>query len=490
MKPLFSLKLKSTLLVSLALLILSPATVLAQRGRIPVTTSSRQARRLFLQGLERSENIENAEAIPLLDRAIQADPNFALAYLVRAQVSPTFPEFRRFMDQAVSHSSSSRVSAGERYWILSAEAQADNDNKKSKANLDQLLRLFPNDARVHVLMSNYYRNTANDPAAARELERATHLDRNYAAAFNLLGYVYSALGNYNGSEQAFKTYIRLRPASPNPYDSYAELLLRIGRFDESIAQYRKALAHNPHFVSSLRGIGVNYIFKGDYAKAREAFQQEFDSAPDVGWKFNALNATASSYVHEGNTEEALRTLERLRALAGQEHDVPTALGTYEAAGLVLLEAGRLDDAVAQLDQMDRLREDPGLPDATRENFRVQAMFDRARVLIARHDFAAAQARIDELKPIVAARGNPFEERAVNELLGMSELEQGHYDQALAYFAKADQTDPYLLYYTAVAYERKGDSTNAMKLYKRIVDWNQDNIGYAVVRPRALAKVRS
>ncbi|OLE55967.1 MAG: hypothetical protein AUG51_00855 [Acidobacteria bacterium 13_1_20CM_3_53_8] len=488
MKPLFSLKLKSTLLVLFSLLFISSATAFAQRGRIPITTRSQKARTLFLQGLERAENIENAEAIPLLDQAIQADPNFALAYLVRAQASASFPEFRKFMDQAVSFSS--KVSAGERYWILSAQAQADNDNKKAKANLDQLIRLFPNDARVHTMMSNYYRNVANDRAAARELERATQLDRNYAPAFNLLGYVYSALGNYRGAEQAFKSYIRLRPASPNPYDSYAELLLKIGRYDESIAQYRKALAHDPHFVSSWRGIGVNYIFKGDYTKARDAFQQEYDNAPDIGWKFNALNATASSYVHEGNANEALRTLERLRTLAESEHEVPTALGAYATSGLVLTEAGRADEAVAQLDQLDRMRDSPDLPEATRENFRVQTMFARARILIARHDYGAAHAKIDELRPIVASRSNPFEERAINELMGLSELEQGHYDQALAFLAKADQNDPYVWYHMAVAYEHRGDNVNAMRLYKKVVNWNQDTIGYATVRPRALAKVRS
>ena len=50
------------------------------------------------------------------------------------------------------------------------------------------------------------------------------------------------------AEAAFKKYIELIPNDPNPYDSYAELLLKMGKFDDSIAQYRKALAIDPNFV--------------------------------------------------------------------------------------------------------------------------------------------------------------------------------------------------------------------------------------------------
>ena len=47
--------------------------------------------------------------------------------------------------------------------------------------------------------------------------------------------------HYANAEKAFQKYIELIPKDPNPYDSYAELLLKMGRFEDSIAQYRKAL---------------------------------------------------------------------------------------------------------------------------------------------------------------------------------------------------------------------------------------------------------
>jgi len=63
------------------------------------------------------------------------------------------------------------------------------------------------------------------------------VERSVAAVYNQAGYAQSRMGNCTAAEEAFKQFISLRPADPNPYGSYAELLLETGRYDESIAQY-------------------------------------------------------------------------------------------------------------------------------------------------------------------------------------------------------------------------------------------------------------
>ncbi len=52
--------------------------VFAQSGDMPLT-ASKEALALFKQGLEKSENLEDAGT--LFDRAVQKDPNFAFGYL-------------------------------------------------------------------------------------------------------------------------------------------------------------------------------------------------------------------------------------------------------------------------------------------------------------------------------------------------------------------------------------------------------------------------
>ena len=71
-------------------------------GNIPVTTSSDEARKEFLQGRDLNEKLLIQDSIQHFDKAISLDPNFAWAELSRAQVSPTGKEFFEHLKRAVS----------------------------------------------------------------------------------------------------------------------------------------------------------------------------------------------------------------------------------------------------------------------------------------------------------------------------------------------------------------------------------------------------
>src|SRR5262249_59788952 len=114
--------------------------------------------------------------------------------------------------------------------------------------------------------------------AIRSLSRATELDPKFTLPYNQLGYAYRAQGKNAEAEKTFKKYAELLPEDPNPHDSYAELLMRMGRFDESIAEYRKALAIDPYFQSAYVGIANNQIFAGKGDEARATLKQEIGRA--------------------------------------------------------------------------------------------------------------------------------------------------------------------------------------------------------------------
>ena len=78
------------------------------------------------------------------------------------------------------------------------------------------------------------------------------IDPKFTLPYNQLGYAYRAQGKNAEAEKTFKKYAELLPDDPNPHDSYAELLMRLGRFDESIAEYKKALQIDPVLPERLR----------------------------------------------------------------------------------------------------------------------------------------------------------------------------------------------------------------------------------------------
>ena len=223
-------------------LLLTTATLLAQTrtGELTITTASKPALALFLQAREKMDNLETTAAAALLDETIQKDPSFAMAYACRAFAGTGFNLLRQNLDKAVSLAD--KVSPGEQHWILAQQAQLDGNLPKAKEHGDELLKLYPQDKRVAQLAGNFLGDSPADLGAAlRHYERAASLDARFASAYNGIGYAQSRLGDYPAAEAAFKQYITLRPGSPNPYDSYAELLMRMGRYDDSIAQYQKAL---------------------------------------------------------------------------------------------------------------------------------------------------------------------------------------------------------------------------------------------------------
>lgn len=62
---------------------------------------------------------------------------------------------------------------------------------------------------------------------------------------NVLGYEFMAANMDTAACEVFKTNVRLYPSSWNVYDSYGEILAKMGRKEEAIRMYQKSLELNP-----------------------------------------------------------------------------------------------------------------------------------------------------------------------------------------------------------------------------------------------------
>ncbi|MCI0563677.1 MAG: tetratricopeptide repeat protein, partial [Nitrososphaera sp.] len=325
--------------------LLFPFVLLAQKGEMPISTTSDEARKIFLEGRDRFELTEFATSAQYFERAIAKDPNFALAHIYRFRTGVGGAKIaQEYLAKAVGMVD--KVSLGEKYLVSYYQALVEGQGPKRKEYLDKLLELFPADKRVQFLAGGYFNNVARDFATAlKYYGRVTELDKTYAPVYNNIGYCHLSLGNFKEAEKAFVEQIKLAPKSPNPYDSYAELLMRMGRYDESIEQYKKAYDQDPSFTAALEGVGDDYVLKGEYKAAREYYQKLFDQAPDPGEKFAALDNIASSFVQEGNITEALQTYEKYRALAKEHSRSDEVIASYQNEGFILTETGNPAEGV-------------------------------------------------------------------------------------------------------------------------------------------------
>ncbi|MEX2116795.1 MAG: tetratricopeptide repeat protein [Bacteroidota bacterium] len=466
------------------LLLLVPSCALEQSGEIPVTTSSEDARSLFLQGRDKLENSEFVSAAALLDQAIGKDPNFALAHLYRAQSGGGTAIFQKHIDKAVELAE--KASPGERLFILATKANIDGDRATFKKHLDELMKAFPNDKRVLSTMAGYYAGEGNTKAAAEWYQKVTQADPNYAPAHNLLGYANKTLGNYAEAEAAFKKYIELAPNSPNPPDSYAELLLKMGRFDESIQYYRKALEIAPSFTGALGGIGFNYIHKGDFSEARESFEEQYQKSTQVNGKLASLGNIVYSYLHEWDIPGALKAADRYRMFAEKENP-PSTIFAHFMAGWINVDSGNPKGAKKHIDAARKLNETVAPTPAARSANDINLNILECYTLLRSNDLPGAKKQAEKCRVAIEQRNIPSEKRMLHFTLGDLECELGNHAKALEHLDQGPIDNPGVMFAKGRTYERMGDKAKAMEWYKKAANWNWTGLQYALVRARAMKK---
>ena len=102
----------------------------ADGGKIPITTSSAEAKAEFLQGRDMVEKLLITDAVAHFQKAVALDANFASAELNLAATAPTGTAFFEHLNKAVSLAD--KASNGERLLILATEAGANANVVKQK----------------------------------------------------------------------------------------------------------------------------------------------------------------------------------------------------------------------------------------------------------------------------------------------------------------------------------------------------------------------
>jgi tetratricopeptide (TPR) repeat protein len=451
--------------------------------KIPVTTSSEKARDAFLKGRWLAENLRVTDAHQYFLKAVEADPDFALAHLGVATTAPTnqqfFDAFRRAVD------TSANASEGERFLIAAIEANVAGKPEVQLAKLEALVTLFPEDERAHNSIGNFlFFNQQNYERAISSYRQAVDINPKFASPYNMLGYALRQVGDYTGAEEAFQRYTELIPDQPNPYDSYGELLMRMGRYDESIASYEKALAIDPRFVVSYVGIGTNQMFKGRYEDARTSFSKVTENARNDGERRQACFWTAASYLHQGDFESAFDEVQKMYEIAAETDDRSAMAGDLNLMGDMYLRAGRADEAAekyrAEIDMMQTSEATEEIKEATARNH----VYDLARMAVWQADLEAAKELADNYRHEVAAHNIRFEVQRTHELDGMIALAEGDLETAIGHFEQANQQDPQLWLLKARTYAAMGDAEGARSACEHVINFNQLSFNLAFVRNTA------
>jgi len=461
----------------------STTSATASNDKIAITTSSEEARKEFLTGRDLAEKLRITDSIAHFDKAIALDPNFALAELNRANVSPTAREFFEHLKKAVTLAD--KVSDGERMLIQANDAGANADPTKQKEILDRLVAAYPNDERAHFNLGGYYFGQQDFAQAITHYKRATEIAPHYSTAFNILGYAYRQNENYSDAENAFKKYIELIPNDPNPYDSYAELLLKMGRFDEAITQYNKALSVDQNFVNSHFGIAAALTYEGKAAEALAELQKMTQKARTDAERRTALFGQTIVAVDGGKFDQGLAEVQKQFAIAEKNNDAAAMTGDLQLKANILLEMGKAADAQKAYEQALKTTADSGLSQAVKDNTALFHHYNLARVAIAKKDLATAKTETETFRKGAEAAKNANQLKQAHELAGRIAVAEKNYDNAISELNQANQQNPAVLYLLGQSYQGKGDSAKAKASFTKAAKFNSlPQLNYAFIRTKA------
>lgn len=458
-----------------------PSSAAEERGKMTFTTQSEKARNLFAQGLAKYDRARPKEATVLFQQAIEADPNFASAHLFRGLAGDSVPHIRKAAEIA------DKVSEPERLLILSWKAQLDSQLLKAVEHIEQAVKLLPTEARLRMRLAQLYNATNRRDEAIAELKRGIKSDPKFAPAYNLLGQFHITRGDFAQAIEARETYARLLPDEAEPYQALAHTYQQMQQFDKAVEYYTRALKINPDYINVYRRRGDAKFFAGDIAGARADYRAGLERAKGAD-RPGLLFATAFTYVHQGEIDEAAKYYEQAIAIAEAEREFLMISSGWDALGRSYLEAGRLIEAAnAYRKGYEASRRAPDYTETDKLLWEGRYRHARGRILAKIGEFDAAMEHAEWIRRQLEKAGNPNPAymKSYHYLVGYILLEKRDFKGALEHLKQANTDDVFIKLLMARAHAGLNERASADKLMKEVASYTLGSVPSSIARPEAL-----
>jgi tetratricopeptide (TPR) repeat protein len=451
---------------------------------LAVTTSSAGARKSFERAMRNFEEYRLNETLQYLREAVKADPKFAQAFIIIAKISKD-PEEQAAARRRAKHLAPT-VSPGERLLIRWLAGAQEDNYLPAIAAMNDLLRKYPDDARLAFLAGDWLTLQERYQQAAVVLEHALAILPEYPAALNDLGYTDAYKGDFEKAFAAMDRYVALVPDQPNPQDSYGEILRMDGKFDAALEHYRMSVRMDPNFGSEL-GVADTLALMGKEEEAREEYGRAIVFAGSLSEKVQYELQSAVTWIREGNRKQAEKALNDVArhahaaGLAGLEAEAHRVLAIYEpdakSASKHVQDAFRALRERHEMSESDRNEEQARI-------LRVQA----ARSAEAGDLGTAAQA-VSQLETMAGKSRSRVIQLCYHGASGAVLVSQKKFVEAIADLEE-DSTDPLSLRLLWRAYGGSGASTQAQAVASKLAALNVPTVEQALVVPQFRASLVS
>ena len=179
------------------------------------TTRSLEALKAYSQGLRTRRTNGDFDSVPFFRRAIDLDPEFALAYARLGTVYSNLsqPDEARKMT-ARAYELRQKVSEAERHYIEARYfTTVEPDVQKALDVYRIWLATFPNDYIALTNSALLHKQQGDHDEAIRKLELATQVAADQPVAWINLGQTYFETGDYDNAKRVLNTALKLQDAT-------------------------------------------------------------------------------------------------------------------------------------------------------------------------------------------------------------------------------------------------------------------------------------
>jgi serine/threonine protein kinase/tetratricopeptide (TPR) repeat protein len=252
------------------------------------TTSSLEALKAFAMGDEERGRGRHFESLPFYRRAVELDPNFAIAYArigVYYVNQEQFEVAKEYVQKA--YDLRDRVSERERLYIEEKYyTYITGEIDKTIETLQTWTRLYPNDYVPHNNLSLNYKLLGRYEEALKEALEAVRLSPNTITAKDNLLYSFVALGRIDEAEQVLRDMERINPESPSVHVN--KHLLAFLRRDQAGMQreveWARGKPQEPYFIGESATAAMYF---GKVKQAEEMKNRALEMYRRTGQKENA-----------------------------------------------------------------------------------------------------------------------------------------------------------------------------------------------------------
>ncbi len=419
-----------------------------------ITTASPEAYKHYSLGRTYHLNGDYQRGIESMLKAVEIDPEFAMAYrsLASAYGNLGFTPAKKDARQK-AFELRDRVSDRERF-LIEGDYYWTSEKTLDKAveAYSELLELYPDDPIALTNLGGVYYNL-EEWDRCLEQHKIHFQDKpvNYIVYWNLIE-AYMVKGMYDIARQAMMSALNDYPDLPGLYNQSTLIYACQGEYDSALDEVEKS-------ISLTRDKGPSAL-KGDIFILKENFSEAENAYKIFKMDFTTAVGFAKLYLLQGKFEELKTMLER-----GQALQTPLAH--------LYLKTGEFDKAIKEFDK--RIDNDVKNDRVTEQIFMV---YLKGKAYLGLKSISDAEKTAGELRELI--RDSLFKKliRLHHHLMGMIELEKENYPGAIDYFKKAIPLLPYtrdgrrefrplFINSLAEAYYKAGDLAKALEEYKRL-----------------------